>query len=445
MSIFQNPLLSLSPLLIAVFGVNHFYRDFVKIQIGPLYILEFLFLLWFVFAWIHGTRISFYQKVSRLVWPVSLFFLWGMIRLFIELFSESEPYSLKETAQHCLLFVYPLLWVIAGFWISSQSKNLKTVLVLTLVLSILPHLTAYVPIDLGFLILNKWVNVSVGALLALFFTFWGMNLRFPPRKNAFLFFVGGFFLFLPYWKLWNGTMQRSNLLILMVMLTTAPLLYSQLKKEKLLRAIFVVIFSFVFLGAGILIQAFPKAEEKGLKTTLKTQALQTLEHGDDKPSKADPSRFKFMARRHLWNSAIEDWKKAPFFGVGLIPNFPSHVNPKIPNRVDAIPPEKQGGDLPVLPLVGPHNSYLSILGRLGGVGLVFFGVLIFFWARKAFLFLSSQKTIRPWDLFIVYIPINGFLYAFANVGLESPHNCFMLWLYVGILFGIRPKEKLMRA
>jgi hypothetical protein len=68
---------------------------------------------------------------------------------------------------------------------------------------------------------------------------------------------------------------------------------------------------------------------------------------------------------------------------------------------------------------------------MGVVGLSLFFMVGFhyiFSMRK--LFFYQKKNLQ--DFLLLLIPSTGALYALMNVGLESPHNCLLLWTTFGM-------------
>src|SRR5947208_366070 len=109
--------IALGVVTVATCGTAAFSRSFVKIQVGPLYMLEFLYILWLLFACWSISRGSFRSFLGDSTGAIS-FFLWGLALVLVDLCTHSFHsfiISFPRITQHGLLFVYPLLWIAVGY------------------------------------------------------------------------------------------------------------------------------------------------------------------------------------------------------------------------------------------------------------------------------------------------------------------------------------------
>jgi O-antigen ligase len=133
----------------------------------------------------------------------------------------------------------------------------------------------------------------------------------------------------------------------------------------------------------------------------------------------------------MWKTALRDWRSHPVLGIGFLPEVPSYVQPWAPNTGNY-----ESFHAP--PVSGPHNSYLSVLARMGLVGSGLFLWLMVVLLRQAIALAREHPHAIP-ELLLLFIPLNGAVHAFFNVGFESPHRCMILWLVSGMLM-IREKS-----
>jgi O-antigen ligase len=154
--------------------------------------------------------------------------------------------------------------------------------------------------------------------------------------------------------------------------------------------------------------------------------IEAFEHGEDAPDASSPHNFQMRTRRFLWKTAWHDYLSHPWFGVGFIREVPSEIYPGTPNT-------RSLESIVAPPMNGAHCSYLTVLTRMGPLGLALFFLLILEIAYATRQVLQSSEGLKAPSLIFFAIIVNGLLYALVNVGFESPHNCMVLWLASGIL------------
>ena len=453
--------LALLIILILVIGVVVFHRGFVKIKIGPFYFLEFGLILWLPLAIYNGLR--FLSKNFYLLKGTALFFAFGLLHLFLDFMENKDPVTRNELIrifQHCILFVYPLLWMTVGLWIGYVHQ------VCVKIFCFILFFTNIFPNFLG----QNISNISIGPLLSLPMTLYlhlylkNMSTTTKNKSEKTFLILLIFFTFIPFWRMWfNGSMQRTSLLLLCFIIFSAPQLIECGKKLKLqslktsLIACLVIIFGFAFSSFfKITLEYFDKLnvvhnpneqqaidyrnkhkqEQKkhSMLSIFKLDFLTSMQHGEDFPDEELPNNqtqnpFQARFRRFCWKTAVSDWLEKPIFGLGFIPEVPSYILPDIKNTGGF-----ESKNAP--PVSGPHNSYLSILARMGIIGIFSFLFIGLLWLKNINFFnpnfMSKMELDMITGLLLFYIPLNGAIMAFFNVGLEAPHNSMVMWLVAGM-------------
>lgn len=124
-------------------------------------------------------------------------------------------------------------------------------------------------------------------------------------------------------------------------------------------------------------------------------------------------------RKQMWQDAWGLFLEHPFVGIGFqkqVVYRTSQGDSFVPNDKYAFLNEEGA------PIAGPHNSYLNALARLGLFALllplIHFLAACFLWEGRYWAALTAL--------------IGQVLYAFFNVGLESPGRSFFLLLCIGL-------------
>jgi len=411
----------------ATVGVTLFSRSFVKLSLGPLYTLELVALAWLVLAGLAG-RLPPPREALRALWPVVLFAGWGVARLAADLLihvDELAALSLQRTLQHCLLFVYPALWIGVGFWSARREPRLGRLLFyLIAAAAIAPNLAGL-----------SSQNLSVGPLAAVVFMFLlsVVMRRDGPRAarplTVALVIALGVAAFVPFWTEWLGHISRTRLAHLLAAIALVPLLLRTPGESpwRTLRPI--ALAGTVFIG-GLVLAPFTQQQPSsvaGVSSILQRHALDKLQHGEDRPTADDPRSFRVSHRRFMWSQAIEDWRARPVFGIGFVPEVPSMILSGVPNV--------GGFEAPGTPPVsGPHCSYLTVLARMGVVGALLLVTLLVHLCRRA-LALMREERLALHEVLVLMVAVNGFLVALLHCGFESPHRAMVMWLAAGVLLG----------
>lgn len=431
-------------LLFAALGIVGTTEAFSKLRFGPLYTLECVFLAWLFSVALSGLPIrkTLASILNQNIFlAVSVFFLWGMVRLAFDLFvHRSEITGFDRVLQHCILFVYPLLWVTAGYWLRFTSERQKDIFLFAiLALNTLENLINR----------SDLTNIYAGPLsmIPLMFLLDSVinkrecsNQRVVMLKViAILFFAAASFLGL--WETWRTGLpfQRTSLMLTLFAIAAVPA-FLNLKKPR--KSLLPIVAGFgIFFGGAVAVSFY--AENLGRPAnTLGEKIVRGLQHGEDLPggfSEHDPRYgfFVFRDRKAWWKNAARQWWSAPLTGVGFIPEVPDYLRDHSKNdgRFEGLPDMQNKLKDVGKPLSGPHNSYLTVLARMGIVGFVLLGWIFFLWLRAVWQNIKNlerdQNTLRK--LVLIFIPLNGFVYAAIQIALESPRNCFLLWLFVGYL------------
>ena len=128
-------------------------------------------------------------------------------------------------------------------------------------------------------------------------------------------------------------------------------------------------------------------------------------------------------RQHLWKQVIAGWRQNPWFGRGFGPRM--YMTDVTGGR--AVGPDGKW-------ISGPHNSYLTILFRMGLVGL--FGFCFFCVPVVMRSFSRMLNQVRGGNFlgalnFATFLSIAFF--TFFNVSLENPQSGIWFWVFLGIL------------
>jgi hypothetical protein len=466
----RNGLLYMPYLAVAIgiAGTSAIYcRQFVQQHIGPLYILEIIFLICFASFLILKKPFNI-QELIRIEWPTLPFLCWGTILLFWDLYAihqQQLPPS-RRVFQHALIFAYPVMWSFVGGWLERQNARLtQYVFYVLLAVNILPNLWGDV----------AW-NIALGPLVGIPFVVFIRHICSPnlaPQEKL-VSWMGilafGLLFYWPFYHMWHTVVQRTSVLSFIVMIVTMPfLLYRDLPRWRLAGSIYGLgIFIFIFAMAGStfhqlatlrigekhvapvshelpisnpppnarasistkptspLPESSKRTEPKTLlQRPIKRFLVQKIEHGEDKAIAGNQSSFQMRTRRYMWRRALLDWKKRPWIGIGFIPEVPSYVEPGVPNIGSY---EYKNSP----PVSGPHNSYLNILVRMGIPGFLCFFLPACYCVYRILRYLKISGA-RFFDLLLFYIVLNDCIYGLFNVGFESPHRAFPLWLAFGIL------------
>ena len=428
-------------------GAAYFYGGFVKIKIGPLYILEAIVGFGFVSALL---SFLFYKKgeVRKLVrelismlgdfrkplLPTFLLFLLGLVTFAFDLLSRRHGYdiSTQRIAQHGLIAFYPMIWITAGIWLGSRER------IATDTVCWVVFLCAFAANLQGMLTFN----FSLGPLVALsVMVTWNEIFR-EKKKGKLKIFVAlvlTFILFFPYLTLWSEKMQRTSLVALVFSVISVPILLefnsrkpkwiAAVQASTLVLTLFAVLSTLIVVRhAGSLNEGFVQALQKGEDSPLNT------------PQAPSQAAFQQRFRRYVWNQTLLAWKESPILGVGFVREIPAYIRDGVKNDGDFLKyPDTKF--LPLVPISGPHNSYLNMLARLGLVGFA-----LLFWILIAQVFVWKDVLFRQKltlaDLILLFVPINGLIYALFNNGFEAPHNSVLLWLFFGIVSGLSLKKRL---
>jgi len=458
-------------IVIATMGVMVGYRRFTKLEFGPFYTLEVLFLSWAACV----SLTPFYRSLvefCRLSKPTLLFTAWGVGLLCCDLVISRSSGTMSlfpRIAQHALTILYPVMWTWVGYWCFTTGPRFTRRLVIALfVANVLPNFFG-----------ENVTNIAVGPLLSL--SFIGVLHRFRwdayhgyLKAGQILLVLGlALFTFLPFWLTWATDVQRTSLLILFNTFIFVPLILKS-KDESFWHCLRTTTLSFGIFILGLAVYSYgkhhpfrvapsPQQQTHNEHVTLKAHGAQSdlsivsapsdhtrptqfnarishpqlgdltmkkLFNGFYHPEDLDGSnefRFPMMrTRRHMWRTALMDWRKHPIVGVRFGPEVPSEVAPGWKNA--------GGFETPYAPPVtGPHNSYLSILARTGLIGAFLFAWMLIRFFRQAWGVHHTSQPIGLFELLIFMVPLNGAIHALLNVGLESPPRAMLMWFFIGIL------------
>jgi hypothetical protein len=454
-------------------AIELFDRSFVRIRLGPLFISDAAWLLCICLIYVSQVQMGLRDQV-RILWAPLLFFFTGLIRLIIEIASYEGKISqqlLFRIAQHSLVFIYPLAWSTMGAWMATLNRRwsdqwLLVVLFAGLIVSLFQVL------HLGVIPIGG--NLAVGPLVLVAALWWlneGLQQSIKPGDRFWL--IGCAILallagFAPIWESWGIYMQRTTFLLSVLTISIVPWLVLR-KNESRFIGLALIMGTWMILVFGIVLADMRLASLKAHtsllgemtavitkrnqvdqtihnsltklephpnarlipNTALKDDFLNSFQHGEDRPTTEGGRTFQFRVRGHMWHNALDDWQNAPIFGVGFIQEVPSVILPGLPNT--------GGFEFPTAPPIsGPHNSYLSILARMGIAGMI---VFILFVGR---MFIGAIRVMRDSpksleSILLLFLLFNGAVHALFNVGFESPHRSIIMWIAAGILMAYTTK------
>lgn len=427
------------PLLVALLGAGVLYSSFDRIRLGPFYILEWIFATWLIVTAATGTWrdaiAGWNWRPWRDVRAGAFFFaLWcGLVAVSDLCFRRDEIASFERFAQHCLLFVYPLMWTLAGAWLARQP--LRPLAIATCVLVVL---NGVIPIVRHM----SWINMSTGALCSLlpvYFASRACEQASGRHRYLAVVLAAAMPVFWPFWREWRAAdIQRVTLGLYLFMLGAGPFVMNWHRKVRALAQ------SAMLLGlfaGGIVAVSIAGSSGAPAAESLRSSFYGALQHGED--FKYDRGGFKvpgasfgFNDRRFWWRTSYEDWLKNPLTGIGFGPEVPSYVRAGVRNDgIFAGAPDMQSY-LPKKPISGPHNSYLTILVRTGPLGLFAMGLIVVSILLAA-LKVARRSQVSVLELTAIFIALNGFLHAFVQLGFETPRNCVLLWLFAGVLMTLK--------
>jgi hypothetical protein len=431
--------------LILGLGLPLFNRTLAKLQIGPFYFFDLIWIVGFIYFLAsyakNGRKLRLIPSHLLNDRPEFLILLWGIVLLFYDFaFRRSSipnPDSLMQTIKQSLIFVYPFLWITAGrILFRHKIDSLKLVAISVLAVQSFAYFLGPLSPWPGFLnpqLLKfdlSWIdpksdsfvpygiyNISLGPLIlipGLVYLFQPGKMKRPTKLLGLMLIVIGL---LPLYMNLNHkiTLQRTTF----VLYGMTFILFGIYKTRSSLRAVLFRALRYSIGSVFTLFVAWSLTSFYGL------EAIQTK-----LSSKSDPNDL----RAFMWAQTVTDWKESPIIGTGFSVPIPSYIQDKIPNQFGALP-SSSIGDFPELPVTGPHNSYLTVLARMGIVGFI-----LYLWLIASILVKTENwLNFRQWQevplLVIAAVPAFGLFHAFLNVGFESPHNSILMWLFSGAVLG----------
>jgi O-antigen ligase len=275
-------------------------------------------------------------------------------------------------------------------------------------------------------------NISLGPLTAVMLAVCvDKSLSWPGRSREraaywLVSIIFGVLTFQPYRRSWvlQIPMQRTSLMMLVFMLIVTPLL----RRKKLGSLKNVAITIPVFVLGFFVASSLTRPSEMNLADHFADNFFGSVDKSGDylRPTANAASMAK--VRRFWWETAARDWWSGPAGGLGFIPEVPSSIASGLPNDWQTVRTHPEFKSL--APISGPHNSYLTILARMGLVGLVLFAVIAIQWFRSIWPLVRGRE-LNLYEILVIMIPVCGAIHAALNIGLETPRNSVLLWLFAG--------------
>lgn len=395
--------LAFALLLLQVAGLAGFNRSFAYLHLGPIYITEAVLASLLLLAAlrlrarpaIHLPRDL--MAASALVLTLA-YLVWGGIRLLPGLFGPAPILDVFRNfgVVHYALFA-PLAYYIVGADPGRRLRLLLTAIVACSTITNLVTLGVFVATS-GSASVDAYSKIISGqaALFAVFAAAILLaRLQFREHRAAgvlALLALQGAFIYL------SG--HRSAVLALGAVV--AVLVVGPNRKALLLAgvgAVMALLLSLVlFEPARALASAFAlKYRTLWSGTTMEWNAL-----------------WRYL----YWNRVLDFWSDAPILGHGFVPDL-STLAPI------ALPPGQERVD--------PHNSYLTVLARLGIVGLFLLTMSILAGAGALVRRARTAPAPRLRSVALACAASLAAIVVFAamNVTLEGPYHGIFLWLFLG--------------
>jgi hypothetical protein len=191
-------------LFLAALGTSFGARNFAIVHVGPFYILESLFSVWFLFAFIGGREILFSKPMRATVRMALLIMGYGFSLLLydgVTMHVAQQTLSLPRVLQHSILYVYPFMWILAGAWLFFINPQVTDFLAWAILL-----VTGYNNLK-GENIHNFAVG-PLGVLFSLILLHQAWESRYRWRALAGSIVVG-LLAFWPYGEMLHTTVQRT--------------------------------------------------------------------------------------------------------------------------------------------------------------------------------------------------------------------------------------------
>ncbi len=452
-----------------------FHKSFTRLYLGPIFVMEWALLIAVGLCFL---KVPFSQikdrtrDTLRALWPACLFFVLGAFRLLLDLPSINDfesklarPFAI----QYSLIWVYPLLWAGVGYFFHRHDNKAGRIWIVMIVLAqVIPGLWD-----------ERYHSVALGPIFLTVAWLYGAAHLDSSQRSRVLPWVVMFILtvaaVIPMWRMWYvNRASRTAFVIGICLLSALPILFSIFNRHfKLWVSLFIsLLIATVWVGGTLSYRPFsaithslsahfetktnavlnastdpsvsntnnpaPVVTAKSVKPALKEKFLDVMQHSEDKPVSEDESvGLQGRTRKVMWKMSLMQWRLQPVMGVGFTRFVPLIRGPGIINDV------ARAGHLDQYrPVNGTHNSYLTILARMGIVGMVSFAVLFVFLIRESFraiarpLDFSKLERLTLDDFFsplLVSGLLGGAIYAAFNVGFESPQNGLLFWFFAGIL------------
>jgi O-antigen ligase len=363
-------------------------------------------------------------RVSRPIQLLSLFMLWGL-GLAFESFSNWGIDAVRDSALWyyggfaligaALLLYKPALWDQTTERLARFIPFFLMWMVFRLVFA-QANIGIYIPDSQTLLSAHKTANIAVNAAIALAFLLivFGPSASKELRRQTRTFTLLGLLLVVA-----AGTQSRGGFLAAIVML--AFVFYVARHVRGLMLGVVVLAVLIAVLAAALDVRFQLNRRELSVE-----QVLENIQSVSEEASSGG-GRYDNTTqwRLELWNLVFEDVlrRERVLTGFGFGENLALRYD--YGNAGDSVP------------LRNPHNSHLSVLARMGTVGVTLWIAMFTTWylglirARRQFLELGEDR--RAGLALWLMLAVSGILInAFFDPTLEGPQVGIMLWLLFGV-------------
>lgn len=425
--------------LILLFGTLMGQKGFTYLRLTSVFFISEVFLAALLLIYVCNTILRHRPFIPNtwLARVISLFLIYSIIHLYFD-YKKHHFMALRDS---CLAY-YTLFFILA-YRISNQREILR---LLERWLPIVFLLIAlwYVP----YTMIHSWAAFLhsiyfLGSVLFMFSTDVSMNVtfgaffyfywRFLTEKQPSYWVQGGLLLScFSFIGAIRGTMLITCIVTVIIFLYFRG--HSVIKHSLVTAAIVVVGIAWLFIAGGGKVQENMLSHLNLMTDEVKAIQLQILQDDTTKTMAEDNARWRVQWWKKLWADTMQT---APLTGMGFGVDIatPFHM-------------EYHGVQQPAeewSSIRGAHSALMTILARLGLIGVFFFLLIMGSIAHRVWLtmHLLQQKRLPIWYLAPTGYIVGGFVVSFFQYTWEAPYTAIPFWMMVGVLYA--GTDKILRS